>query len=104
MLRYLFYSHAIVSDMSTNVNARSGSISNRTVIGAGWLVAWRMVTRALGLVSTLVLARILVPADFGLVAMATSFSSSVGALSELGISEALVRRQENERGHYDTAC
>jgi lipopolysaccharide exporter len=100
-VRYLFY--AIVPDMSSDVNARSGSISSRTVIGAGWLVAWRMVTRALGLVSTLVLARILIPADFGLIAMATSFSSSVGALSELGVSEALVRRQENERGHYDTA-
>ncbi len=89
--------------MSSNADARPGSISNRTVIGAGWMVAWRMVTRALGLVSTLVLARILVPADFGLIAMATSFSASVGALSELGVGEALVRRQENERGHYDTA-
>lgn len=85
------------------MDAHPGSISNRTVISAGWLVAWRMVTRALGLVSTLILARILIPADFGLVAMATVFSASVGALSELGVSDALIRRHENERGHYDTA-
>jgi O-antigen/teichoic acid export membrane protein len=62
-----------------------------------------MTTRAIGLVSTLVLARILVPADFGLVAMATAFSASIGALSELGVSDALVRRKENEDGHYNTA-
>ena len=85
------------------MDGHTGSVSNRTVIGAGWLIAWRVVTRALGLVSTLVLARILVPADFGLIAMATAFSASVGALSELGLSDALVRRHENERGHYDTA-
>lgn len=66
------------------MDAHPGSISNRTVIGAGWLVAWRMVTRALGLVSTLLLARILVPANFGLIAMATTFSAAIGALSNLG--------------------
>jgi O-antigen/teichoic acid export membrane protein len=37
----------------------------RTAQGAGWVVAWRMTTRLLGLVSTLVLARLLTPADFG---------------------------------------
>lgn len=89
--------------MSSTPTSHPGGIGNRTVIGAGWLIAWRMVTRGLGLVSTLVLARMLVPADFGLVAMATSFAASVGALSELGVSEALVRRQENEPGHLDTA-
>ncbi len=89
--------------MASDVDAHSGSVTNRTVIGAGWLVAWRMVTRGLGLVSTLILARLLVPADFGLVAMATAFSASVESLSELGLGDALVRRQENERGHYDTA-
>lgn len=96
-------SYAAAPRMSSNVDARPGSIVDRTVIAAGWLVAWRMVTRALGLISTLILARILAPADFGLVAMATVFSASVAALSELGVSDALIRRQENERGHYDTA-
>ena len=74
------------------MDAPTGSIGNRTVISAGWLVAWRMVTRALGLISTLLLARILVPADFGLIAMATVFSTSVAAMSELGVSDALIRR------------
>jgi O-antigen/teichoic acid export membrane protein len=69
----------------------------RTVIGASWLVAWRMVTRLLGLVSTLVLARVLVPADFGLVAMATTFAVAVEALSQLGLQDALVRHPEGER-------
>ena len=93
--------------MSGDVNGQAKepqrSVAGRTIIGAGWLVGWRMTTRMLGLISMLVLARLLVPADFGLVAMATAFSASVLALSELGVSDALIRRDENDRGHYDTA-
>ena len=80
-----------------------GSVSTRTAIGAGWMVAWRMATRVLGLASTLVLARILVPGDFGLVAMATTFSLAIDALSTLGLQEALVRHPESDSGLYDTA-
>ena len=84
-------------------NAAPEDVAGRTMVGAAWLVGWRMTTRLLGLVSTLVLARLLVPADFGLVAMATVFTASVAALSELGVSEALVRRPSNDREHLDTA-
>ena len=84
-------------------DASSRNVGARTAIGAGWLIAWRMVTRSLGMVSTLVLARILVPADFGLVAMATAFSGAVEAFSELGLLEALVRRPDTERAAYNTA-
>src|SRR5258707_9108035 len=79
------------------------SITSRTVLGAGWMVAWRMVTRLLGLISTLVLARILVPADFGLVALATASSDAVEALSVLGLDDALVRDKESSRALNDTA-
>ena len=81
----------------------SGSIGQRVAVGAVWLVAWRMFTRGLGLISTLVLARILVPDDFGLIAMATTFAGAVDALSELGLADALVRRREADRRLYDTA-
>lgn len=80
-----------------------GSVGRRTAIGAGWMVAFRLFTRLVGLASTLVLTRILVPADFGLLAMATSFSAGVEALSVLGIQDALIRRPERDRSLYDTA-
>ena len=81
----------------------TSNVGSRTAIGATWLIAWRMVTRALGLVSTIVLARILLPADFGLVAMATTFSAAIDSFSELGLVAALVRRPDTGRGLYDTA-
>jgi len=79
------------------------SIARRSLIGAGWMIAWRMVTRALGFVSTLVLARLLVPADFGLVAMATAFSGAVDALSQFGVEDMLIRRAEDDTRLHDAA-
>ena len=39
--------------------------------GAAWMVLFKLSERALSLISMLVLARLLVPADFGVVALAS---------------------------------
>lgn len=62
-----------------------------------------MLTRVLGLASTLVLARILVPADFGLLAMASTFAAAIDSLSQLGLQDALVRRISDDRTLFATA-
>jgi lipopolysaccharide exporter len=85
----------------TELNSRP--LSSRVAIGALWMVAVRFASRTLGLLSTLVIARILAPADFGLVAMATAFSQSVNAFSEVGVAEALVRHPDEATALYDTA-
>jgi len=79
------------------------SILSRTAVGAGWVVGWRMATRLLGLGSTLILVRILLPADFGLVALGSAFAATVDAMSSLGTDDALVRERDASRSMYDTA-
>ncbi|MDE2333339.1 MAG: oligosaccharide flippase family protein [Rhodospirillales bacterium] len=79
------------------------SLARRVAVGAVWMVAIRFASRTLGLVSMLVVARILVPADYGLVAVATAFSQSVDAVSEVGLIQALVRHPDDARELYDTA-
>jgi lipopolysaccharide exporter len=71
-------------------------------MGAGWIIAWRVATRNIGLVSTLILVRLLQPTDFGLVALATGFTASVDALSAIGVQDALVRSPMLDRDMYDT--
>ena len=78
-------------------------LASKTIIGAAWMVSWRLISRSLGLVSTLILARVLVPADFGIVAMATTFAAAVDALSQLGLQDALVRRVGDNSSILDTA-
>ena len=75
----------------------------RTAVGLGWIVGWRMATRALGLLSTLVLIRLLAPGDFGLVALASTFVIAVDTLSELGVEDSLVREPHPTPAMYDTA-
>jgi PST family polysaccharide transporter len=55
------------------------------------------------LVSTLVLARLLTPADFGLVAIAMAIAAGLELLTLFGFDWALVQRKEISREHYDTA-
>jgi lipopolysaccharide exporter len=79
------------------------SVSRKMIIGTGWMLIWRLATRVLGFASTLVLARLLAPSDFGLLAMAVTFSTAVDALSEIGVGDALVRREEQGLRLHDTA-
>jgi lipopolysaccharide exporter len=64
-------------------------------------IAWSM--RLIGLISVFVLARILTPRDFGIMALAMSAAALVDIFSALGLWQSLLRIQEPERAHYDTA-
>ncbi len=82
---------------------KASSITRRLLAGTGWAMAWRMFSRSLGFVSLIVLARLLVPADFGIVAVATSIAASIDALSQLGVRDALVRLHDERPDYYNTA-
>jgi lipopolysaccharide exporter len=79
------------------------SLLVRTARGAGWVMAWRLGMRILGLVSTLVLVRLIAPADFGIIALATSFMQTIDGMLTLGTEEAVIREPTPNRGFYDTA-
>jgi lipopolysaccharide exporter len=66
-------------------------------------VAMRWTDRVIGLVSTLVLARLLVPEDFGIVAMASLAIALADVVLDIGVNVALIRRRNATPDHYDTA-
>lgn len=71
--------------------------------GATWIAASRVVISLIGLANTLVLARLLVPDDFGLVAIAISVSAIVVSMTELSLAQALVQHKAPTDSHYNTA-
>jgi lipopolysaccharide exporter len=81
----------------------SRSLMARAAHGFAWVFAWRMATRIMGLGSTLILVRLLAPAEFGIVAIALSFIGSIDQFSQIGVEEALVRMPSPDRTHYNTA-
>ena len=72
-------------------------------IGGSWLIAARAVDRLVGIVSISVLARLLRPADFGLVAVAGTVVSAVEVLSAFGFDWALVRHREPSTDDLNSA-
>jgi O-antigen/teichoic acid export membrane protein len=90
--------------MSADVTGETRSALNRRIArGAAWMVGLRFADRAIGFVSTIILARLLLPGDFGLVALAISMIAAIGVFGEFGFEVALIQNQKADRRHYDTA-
>lgn len=64
--------------------------------GARWGI------RGLGIVSTVILARLLMPEDFGIVALATMISGAIAIFGEVGLLLHLIRQKDMDRSHFDT--
>jgi O-antigen/teichoic acid export membrane protein len=72
----------------------AGELRNRAAAGAALLGARGVVIYAVGIVANLVLARLLVPRDFGLVALGTSVLVFGIYLAYGGFGAALIRRRD----------
>lgn len=77
--------------------------TRRFARGAGWLYGHRWIERLADFALVLVLARLLSPHDFGLVAIATSFVAVVEGLAAFDVHKALIRTREGHRSLFDTA-
>jgi lipopolysaccharide exporter len=71
--------------------------------GSIWMIVARWATRLIGLVSTVILARLLAPSDFGVIAMALIAAGLLETISYAGVDLALMREGNNSRDHYNTA-
>lgn len=73
------------------------------VRGAVWMILFKWVERGLGLLSTLILVRLLSPADFGMVSMALSFIFMAELLSAFSFDVALIQNQSATDDHFHSA-
>jgi O-antigen/teichoic acid export membrane protein len=71
-------------------SAPDQSLGTRTVRGMLWAYGAYGGGRAVVLVSTAILARILTPADFGVVALALVFMTFMETVQDLGLTQALI--------------
>lgn len=80
-----------------------GDINRKMAHGAFWMVLFKLLERSIGLVSTVILARLLIPEDFGLIAMATAIIAVLELLGAFNFDVALIQNSQAGRSHYDTA-
>ena len=72
----------------------SRSIKKSMVAGAAWMIFLKGANRGIGLVSTMILARLLTPNDYGVVAMAMSFYVLIEIMVAFGFDTVLVKKEK----------
>lgn len=63
------------------------------IVGSLLLISGSLLNKMVGLISTLILARVLLPEDFGLIAIATLIMGFIEVFSQLGSSEYIVKEE-----------
>ena len=77
--------------------AANSGLRRRAVRGAGITVVAQVVAFAVQMIATIVLARLLVPGDFGVVTMVTTFSVLLMSCGRVGFPDAVLQREEINR-------
>ena len=88
---------------SSQEQAPQGGWGARMLNGALWMIALRWAIRLTGLVSTVILARLLMPSDFGIVAMAMLVVTTLEIFNQTGQKLVLIRLENPTKEHFDTA-
>lgn len=70
--------------------------------GAFWMLSFKVLDKGIGAISTFILVRLLMPEDFGLVAMSMAFLGMLSILVGFSFDTALIQNQNARREHYDT--
>lgn len=78
------------------------SLAARVVTGAGWIVGGRFIMGLLGFLNTIIVARLLSPDDFGIVAIGVTAMQILINLSDIGVSQAVIRFRDAGRSDLDT--
>lgn len=78
-------------------------LRHRVVRGGMWVFALRITDRLFRLIRTIVLARLLAPADFGLFGIALLAMSALETFSQTGFNAALVQKKEDTKPYLDMA-
>jgi PST family polysaccharide transporter len=77
-----------------NTDHLNGDLGRRTAHGGMIAIIAQPIRMTIQFIATAILARLLAPEDFGLVAMATAVTSFVAIFSELGLTSATVQRAQ----------
>ena len=76
------------------------SLKNKTIKGLTWSGISQVGRQFSQFIVTIILARLLLPSDFGLLGMALVFTQFVTIFNEMGVSEALIQKQNINDKHY----
>jgi O-antigen/teichoic acid export membrane protein len=77
-------------------------LSRKSTQGALWVAVSRICSKGLAIISSIILTRLLLPSDFGLLAIAASIVSMMEGLTKTGFDAALIQKQEKPEEFLNT--
>ncbi len=84
------------------MSVNPASIGHRVAAGSALMVGAKVLTRGLHFLGTIIIARVLVPEDFGIIALAIALQAIIQTFGQVGFHLALIRDQNATRIHYDS--
>lgn len=90
----------MIQTMSETTNIHE--IKHKSISGFFWQLAQKFSTQGVSFIISIVLARILMPEDFGLIAMTSIFLRIAGIFVESGLGTSLVQSKESDELDFNT--
>jgi O-antigen/teichoic acid export membrane protein len=94
---------AAAAPSTPDTAAETQGVARRVAIGSAIMIGGRIAMRGISIISTLILARLLLPEDFGLIGLAAGLIAIADVLTQANLGMAVVRRRVADRAIYDTA-
>lgn len=91
-----------LSDLDPPPPNKGLSLAARVARSAGWIIGGRFVMGLFGFLNTIIIARLLAPEDFGIVAIGLTAMQILTNLSDIGVSQAVIRFRDADRDDLDT--
>lgn len=78
------------------------NLRDKTISGIGWSTLAQLLKQGFTIVIAVLLARVLEPEEFGLVAAISVFTRFAGVLSDFGLGSALIQRDNISESHFSS--
>ncbi|MGM0934485.1 MAG: lipopolysaccharide biosynthesis protein [Bacteroidota bacterium] len=78
------------------------SLKKKSLTGFAWDLSGKLGLQGVGFFISIILARLLAPEDFGLLAIILVFTNLAGVFLDFGFSTALIQRKEVNEKHYSS--
>ncbi|MFM8333642.1 MAG: lipopolysaccharide biosynthesis protein [Candidatus Methylumidiphilus sp.] len=85
------------------MSKRSVNFRKSFIIGTSWMIGLRWAIKGIGLINTAVLARLLTPEDFGLIALSSLVVGFTEIWLAFGVDLALIQKKNTDQHDYNTA-
>jgi lipopolysaccharide exporter len=78
------------------------TIESKLANSAALMLITRLLVKSLGIISSLILVRLLTPEDFGLIAIVMSIYAFIELFGLFGFNAAIIQKSEPQKSDYDT--